>query len=63
MPDPSPVSERFANGAGCLSRRVAVAITPGPEVDQEPVGAWEHLRSELQSILDDPDRAATSRPV
>jgi uncharacterized protein (TIGR03086 family) len=32
-------------------------IAPGPDVDADPAGAWEHLRSSLQAILDDPERS------
>jgi uncharacterized protein (TIGR03086 family) len=42
---------------GFLFNYAGIELPPGPSVDGDPVGAWEHLRRGLQSILDDPDRA------
>ena len=41
-----------------LSAAAAVTFTPGPNVDDDPAGAFAHLRDELQAILDDPERSA-----
>ena len=43
---------------GFLSSGAGVDVSAGPSVDDDPVGAWEHLRTELQSILDDPERSS-----
>jgi uncharacterized protein (TIGR03086 family) len=32
----------------------AVDVPPGPDVDDDPVGAWAHLRDTFQAVLDDP---------
>jgi len=45
---------------GLLESGAGEVVTPGPDVDVDPVGAWEHLRTSLQAILDDPERAAKS---
>ena len=36
---------------------MAIELPAGPAVEDDPVGAWEHLRRGLQAILDDPDLA------
>jgi len=33
-------------------------LPAGPSVDDDPVGAWQHLQREVQAILDDPASAA-----
>ena len=33
-------------------------LPAGPPVDDDPVGAWQHLQREVQAILDDPASAA-----
>ena len=42
---------------GFLSSGAGLDLTPGPSVDRDPAGAWEHLRSQLQGVLDDPVRS------
>ena len=39
---------------GFLASASDVRISAGPSVDEDPAGAWEHLRSQLQAVLDDP---------
>ncbi len=34
-----------------------VAITPGPDVDVDPAGAWGHLNNQILDVLDAPDIA------
>lgn len=43
---------------GFLGAGAGLELPAGPDVDADPVGAWEHLRAQLQAILDDPDRSA-----
>lgn len=43
---------------GLLATGSDEVVPPGPDVDTDPAGAWEHLRSAVQAILDDPGRAA-----
>lgn len=43
---------------GLLEAGAGEVVAPGPDVDADPVGAWEHLRAALQDILDDPERSA-----
>ena len=45
---------------GFVSSGAGVDVAAGPDVDEDPAGAWEHLRGEVQSILDDPERSATT---
>lgn len=43
---------------GFLGAGAGLDLPPGPDVDADPAGAWDHLRTQLQAILDDPDRSA-----
>jgi len=43
---------------GFLGAGAGLDLPPGPDVDTDPAGAWEHLRTQLQAILDDPERSA-----
>jgi uncharacterized protein (TIGR03086 family) len=45
---------------GFLESGAGVELSAGPDVDADPAGAWEHLRAQLQAILDDPDRSAAT---
>ena len=35
----------------------SVQFTPGPSAQEDPVGAWEHLDTQVQALLDDPATA------
>jgi uncharacterized protein (TIGR03086 family) len=37
-----------------LASGADVQLPPGPSVDDDPAGAWQHLQREVQSLLDDP---------
>ncbi len=37
----------------------AIAVPPGPSVDVDPAGAWQHVADALQAALDDPAVAAS----
>lgn len=39
---------------GLLEAGAGITIPEGPEPQSDPVGAWAHLNSHLQEILDDP---------
>ena len=43
---------------GLLASGSAETVSPGPDVETDPAGAWAHLRDALQATLDDPERAA-----
>ena len=43
---------------GFLGAGAGLDLPPGPDVDEDPAAAWEHLRAQLQGILDDADRSA-----
>ena len=45
---------------GFLSSGAGIDLPAGPAVDDDPAGAWEHLREQLQAILDDPERAGAT---
>ena len=45
---------------GFLGAGAGLELPPGPDVDADPAGAWEHLRAQLQAILDDADRSAAT---
>ncbi|WP_183095594.1 TIGR03086 family metal-binding protein [Nocardioides stalactiti] len=34
-----------------------IELAPGPSVDEDPVGAWEHHAAAVQAVLDDPASA------
>jgi uncharacterized protein (TIGR03086 family) len=64
---PSPVEEWTARDVvrhlvewfpSFLAAGADVQLAPGPPVDEDPVGAWDHLQSEVQAVLDDPASAA-----
>ena len=40
-----------------LASSADVHLPPGPSVDDDPAGAWDHLQREVQAILDDPASA------
>jgi uncharacterized protein (TIGR03086 family) len=61
--DPSPVEEWSARDVvrhlvewfpPFLAAGSDVQLPAGPSVDDDPVGAWNHLQSEVQALLDDP---------
>jgi uncharacterized protein (TIGR03086 family) len=63
---PSPVDEWTARDVvrhlvewfpSFLAGGADVHLPPGPSVDDDPAGAWDHLQSEVQAILDDPTSA------
>jgi uncharacterized protein (TIGR03086 family) len=67
--DPSPVAEWTARDVvrhlvewfpAFLSSGAGVALPPGPSVDGDPAGAWRHLQSEVQALLDDPGSSGRS---
>lgn len=37
---------------------VGRSLRPGPDVAEDPLGAWSSARDQIQADLDDPDRAA-----
>ena len=43
---------------GFLSAFAGVELTPGPPVDDDPVGAWLALDGQVEGLLDDPATAA-----
>ena len=64
--DPSPVAGWAARDVvrhlvewfpAFLASGADVQLPPGPSVDDDPVGAWEHLQREVQALLDDPASA------
>jgi len=64
--DPSPVEEWAARDVvrhlvewfpPFLASGSDVELPPGPSVDDDPAGAWDHLLREVQAILDDPASA------
>ena len=42
---------------GFLFAGAGLDLPAGPSVADDPAGAWEHLRAQLQAILDDPVRS------
>lgn len=63
---PTPVPEWRARdvvghltgwSAGFLAGSAGVTLPPGPDVADDPVGAWEHHAAAIQALLDDPDSA------
>ena len=61
--DPSPVDEWTARDVvrhlvewfpSFLAAGSDVQLPAGPSVDEDPVGAWDHLQREVQALLDDP---------
>ncbi len=45
---------------GFLAGGSDIKLTPGPSVDEDPVGAWEHHAAAVQKVLDDPANATTA---
>lgn len=45
---------------GLLGAATGIIFPPGPNVEDDPAGAFAHLRNELQAILDDPERSAST---
>ena len=43
--------------ADFVEQRGLALSPPGPSPASEPVSAWDHVRSQIQTILDDPERA------
>lgn len=43
---------------GFLGAGAGLELPTGPDVDDDPAGAWEHLRGQLQGVLDDAERSA-----
>ena len=37
-----------------LEGGAGIRLTPGPSVDEDPVGAWRALQGQVQALLDDP---------
>jgi len=35
-------------------------LTPGPNVDNDPLGAWRHLDAQVQALLDNPSASAAT---
>ena len=65
--DPSPVEEWAARDVvrhlvewfpSFLAAGADLHLPAGPSVDDDPVGAWQHLQREVQALLDDPAAAA-----
>ncbi|MDD7937574.1 TIGR03086 family metal-binding protein [Actinomycetospora lutea] len=63
---PTPVPEWRARdvvghltgwSAGFLAGSAGVTLPPGPDVADDPVGAWEHHAAAIQALLDDPETA------
>ena len=63
---PSPVEEWTARDVvrhllewfpSFLAAGADVQLRAGPPVDEDPVGAWDHLQREVQAVLDDPASA------
>lgn len=61
--DPSPVEGWAARDVvrhlvewfpAFLAGGAGVQLPPGPSVDEDPAGAWHHLQTEVQALLDDP---------
>ncbi|MGN0064971.1 MAG: TIGR03086 family metal-binding protein [Nocardioides sp.] len=66
---PTPVAEWRARDVvghlaswlpGFLSGGSEVEIAPGPGVEDDPVGAWTHLREQVQGVLETPALAAAA---
>lgn len=49
---------------GFLASSTDIQLSAGPSVDEDPVGAWEHQRHQVQALLDDPatDAKVLSNP-
>jgi len=45
---------------GFLAGGSDMKLPPGPSVDDDPVGAWEHHAAAVQTVLDDPANATTA---
>ncbi len=73
--DPSPVEGWTARDVvrhlvewfpSFLAAGADVHLSAGPSVDDDPVGAWRHLQSEVQALLDDPasrERVLSNRHI
>lgn len=48
---------------GFLSAFAGVELTPGPSVDEDPVGAWRALDVQVQALLDDPATAEVTLAI
>jgi uncharacterized protein (TIGR03086 family) len=40
-----------------LEHGAGVVLTPGPSVDEDPVGAWQHFHDQVLGLLEDPATA------
>jgi uncharacterized protein (TIGR03086 family) len=64
--DPSPCEKWTARDVvrhiidmhGVILRPFGRSLSPAPSVDDDPVGAFRAARADVESILDDPSRAA-----
>jgi uncharacterized protein (TIGR03086 family) len=61
----SPCAEWDARGVvghlvdthGMMAGWVGITLGPGPDVADDPVGAWAAARDAMQAVLDDPEQA------